>query len=104
MRLKKFQALVRFPKLLPERGTGEGRHHSLVSVGTLWSRFESNANRSGEYFPACPEPRRSNVPDGASAIDCWWDQHNPIVFNMLLAEMVLAVLWCRKYKISHFAC
>ena len=39
---------------------------------------------------------------GASATDCWWNQHNPIMFNMLLAEMVLAFLKCGKYRISRF--
>lgn len=41
---------------------------------------------------------------GASAINCWWDQHNPIMFNMLLAEMILVVLKCGKYKLSHYVC
>jgi len=41
---------------------------------------------------------------GAFTIDCWWDQHDSIMFNMLLAEMVLAVLKCGKYRISPFVC
>jgi len=41
---------------------------------------------------------------GASAIDCWWNQNNPMMFNRLLAEMVFAVLKCGKFRISHFVC
>ena len=41
---------------------------------------------------------------GASAIDCWWDQHNPINSIVLLAEMAIAVLKCGQYRISHFVC
>ncbi len=41
---------------------------------------------------------------GASAIDCWWNQHNPIMFNMLMEEMALEVLGCGKYRISAFVC
>ena len=74
---------------------GDGRSFeeiatALVLLGFLW--FALARGRGLKLA------RKYYDDEGASAIDCWSNQHNPIIVNMLPEEMACTVLECGKYK------